>query len=124
MDFETASYMARCHAQHPAFFAPHPFYPRVHVHFQIGPGQVRGRRLTLPTWEPGRCHFSDAVLLEGPAHCTGPRSSQRKRCCEAYKSCDACAGAAAFPHSSDVEPLRLQHLPRQLMFRLQPHALL
>ena len=40
MDFETAAYMARCHAQHPAFFAPHPFYPRVHVHFQIAPGQV------------------------------------------------------------------------------------
>ena len=40
MEFETAAYMARCHAQHPAFFAPHPFYPRVHVHFQIAPGQV------------------------------------------------------------------------------------
>ncbi len=40
MDFETAAYMARCHAAHPAFFAPHPFYPRVHVHFHIAPGQV------------------------------------------------------------------------------------
>ena len=40
MDFETAPYMARCHAAHPSFFAPHPFYPRVHVHFQIAPGQV------------------------------------------------------------------------------------
>ncbi len=40
MDFETAAYMARCHSEHPAFFAPQPFYPRVHVHFQIAPGQV------------------------------------------------------------------------------------
>ena len=40
MDFETAAYMARCHSEHPAFFAPQPFYPRVHVHFQISPGQV------------------------------------------------------------------------------------
>ena len=40
MDFETAAYMARCHSEHPAFFAPQPFYPRVHVHFQIALGQV------------------------------------------------------------------------------------
>lgn len=41
MDFDTSSYMARCHAEHPAFFPPAPFYPRVHVHFQIAPGQAR-----------------------------------------------------------------------------------
>ena len=41
MDFDTASYMARCHAEHPGFIPPAPFYPRVYVHFQIAPGQVR-----------------------------------------------------------------------------------
>ena len=45
MEFETAPYMARCHAAHPAFFAPAPFYPRVHVHFAIAPGQVREKLL-------------------------------------------------------------------------------
>lgn len=41
MNFDTGSYMARCHAEHPGFYSPAPFYPRVHVHFQIAPGQVR-----------------------------------------------------------------------------------
>lgn len=41
ISFDTAEYMARCRAAHPAFFPDQPFYPAAAVQFQITPEQVR-----------------------------------------------------------------------------------
>lgn len=40
MRFGTAAYLARCRAQHPAYYADVPFYPEVDVGFEIAPGQA------------------------------------------------------------------------------------
>ena len=62
ISFDTAEYMARCRAAHPAFFPDQPFYPAAAVQFQITPEQVR-RGALLGRFKgrkaPGKLCFAD-----------------------------------------------------------------
>lgn len=123
--WDTAEYMARCSAEHPAFFTPtRRFYPSVSVEFEIQPHQVGRLRLSGRGMEPLGCRLrppaapgfpnlqalaatgaGTVLLVVLSAHTLTPPSQCPR---------SPAAVSRALPRAAHLEPVRLQHVPRQL----------